>query len=475
MPGPWDKYAATPESGPWQKYAAPPPTVPASFSQQHDLGPIAAPVADALEGVGSGVWSTLQGAYNLIRMVPGVGDKLPPPNEFIHHLTEAPDTIAGHAGKLAEQGAEFIIPVSKIAKATEGARLIMRAAAQGAGAGAVRAVQTGGDIPASADAAVIGAAGPMAGAAYQAVAPKVAGAASALAGKIALKVAGKITGLPLSSLNSIWQAGRGLSPEVAAAVEKDPELLDAIAKQVHGFKDFAGAPEELKQIIRNQAAAAVPKAASQSATVAPEAAVQPGAAAPPTTTPVRPPIRPAPPDIAAMPQGAQPAGPVRPPLSVREMMARKIVNGKPEAAAAKSPAELLRDEMLANGSITEANLSVPETPEPVSPAGKKALAGAMRDLPPGTPKAVADASYAGNQEPAVAAATYEAAGRAAKSQNLSQMLHDEGLSSVKVAKWTPEEWLKAADERGMPHSFSKTSQGEVIRMLRKLEKTVPKK
>ena len=95
----------------------------------------------------------------------------------------------------------------------------------------------------------------------------------------------------------------------------------------------------------------------------------------------------------------------------------------------------------------------------------------MRDLPPGTPNKIADANYAANQEPKQAGAVYEAAGRATKAQNLSQMLYDEGMTARKVAKWDGKAWEAAAKDRGMP-VFSAESQGEVIDALKKLEKKV---
>lgn len=132
----------------------------------------------------------------------------------------------------------------------------------------------------------------------------------------------------------------------------------------------------------------------------------------------------------------------------------------------------LAEEMLKSGSATPEMLGDPGG-QPVVPDAA-ALKTIMRDLPPGGPKAIANANYAGNQEPAQAAAVYEAAGRATKSQALSQMLYDEGLSSTKVARWSQKAWDAATNDRGLPTAFSKESQGEVIQMLRKLEKTVPK-
>jgi len=135
-------------------------------------------------------------------------------------------------------------------------------------------------------------------------------------------------------------------------------------------------------------------------------------------------------------------------------------------------AEQLRDALApgakadARGVVTIAPNGEVEAPDP------EALKMAMRDLPVGAPKAIAKANYAGNQEPAQAAAVYDAAGRANKAQILSTMLHDEGITAQKVSKWSADAWLKAAQDRGLldkHQPFSVASQGEVIDALKRLE------
>lgn len=159
----------------------------------------------------------------------------------------------------------------------------------------------------------------------------------------------------------------------------------------------------------------------------------------------------------------------------------QVIPIRPSPSAIITKADLakraLADEMLKSGTASPEMMTPPAdaTVEEVSEAGKKALAKAFRPMPEGMPTKVADASYAGDQNPQIANATYEAAGRAEKSQALSQMLHDEGLSSRAVAKWTDEDWAKATDDRGLPNAFSKASQGEVITRLRRIERLVPKK
>lgn len=193
-----------------------------------------------------------------------------------------------------------------------------------------------------------------------------------------------------------------------------PLALDAIAKK-SGFDDFASAPEQIKPLLENALAAELDRAAR-------------------TAAPVE-----------------------KPPVAVE-------VPAKPNGNLAAQ----LRDEMLKNGSITEANLSVPEAGPAVTTEGQVALRDLMREVPEGAPKAIAKSNYAGSQEPQVAAATYEAAGRAAKADALSQMFHDEGLSSTDVAKWKPKDWLNAATDRGVA-APSKASIAEVIFRLKRLE------
>lgn len=119
--------------------------------------------AEIAAGGATGLAHTLLGAYKLIRMIPGVGDKLPEPSAFVESLGNAPESLAGKVGHYGEQAAEFIIPETKIAKATEGANLLLRMAAHGAGAGVVAGTQTGGDATASATATALGAVGVPAG------------------------------------------------------------------------------------------------------------------------------------------------------------------------------------------------------------------------------------------------------------------------------------------------------------------------
>lgn len=363
---------------------------------------------DALAGIGSGAARTLIGAYKLLRMVPGVGDRLPAPNEFIEGLSEAPDSMAGHLGQVAEQTGEFLIPATKAAKISEGANLITKMAAQAVAAGGTRAVQTGGDVGQAVDAAAAAASVPVMGAVGGAIGSKISALVRNNPGltAAATKAAPDVVGMVSPRLANVMRAGArvagAVAPAAETAAEPDAELLNGIA-QGYRYKSFAAAPADAQQIIRNQAEAIkssqLRNAILDAQKPAVPAAVSPSAGARPI--PQTPSVAPAP--MAAAPSRA-------------EILKRQLA-----------------DEMLKSGSAT---------PEMIAPAGS-------------------------NQAPSVAA-NYESAARASKTQAFSQMLYDEGMTSRKVANWTDAQWAKAAEDRGLP-AFSRDSRGKTIAMLRKLE------
>ncbi len=128
--------------------------------------PIGKGALDLLEGVGAGVMSTVRGASQLAhKAIPAV----PVINEG---YAQAPESLAGKAGKFAEQAGEFALPIAGVSKATHGASLLLRAGAEGLASGGVAAVQSGGDPMATAVGAATGAAGPVLGKAASAVASK---------------------------------------------------------------------------------------------------------------------------------------------------------------------------------------------------------------------------------------------------------------------------------------------------------------
>ena len=556
------------------------------FSEKYpQLGAVVGAAGDFAQSAGSSAFESIMGAYKLIRMVPGVGDRLPPPSEFTEALTHGPDTIAGHAGKMVESMGEFMIPAGKVEQMQKGASLIARMAGQGGAAGVVRMIQSGGDVGSSLDTAAMGAAGPVIGAVIGAMTPKAVELAKAAGMKIGLSVAGRLTGLPIKGIHDLIVRGAGIAPEVAAAIGKDAELLDGIA-QGYGYKSFAKVPESGQQLIRNQATAIANSIAGEAAPVAaapaavPPAGVTPsGPVRPPVATaaqmmreaetfrppetfvpggPLRPPVRPAPASAATPAAAAAPAempaleqitewlinrdggtasrftdpvvseAPITkqtlgdimdrlmknrkvpaevPPATVPAEVPPAAVEtpqpatpapsaaGKPVTAATlmeevakpaaqvtpqgpvrpplqsavtagKSLAELLRDEMLANGSITEAQLSVPEASAPVTPAGKVAIADMMRDLPKKAGKAMAKSNYAGNQDPQIAKVVYEAGSRADKVKAMADVLRDGGYDKPEIVDaMKPEHWKAVADKAGVHPPGSDITIAEVKRNL----------
>jgi hypothetical protein len=120
---------------------------PRTWSLEHN------PVSNFLAGAGAGAISTGVGAYNLARKIPGVDKVLPAPNAYVQGLTQAPQGVFGGFGKFGEQAAEFMLPMSKVAKAAESAPIFARLAAESLAAGTIAGVQTGGDPTAMAETA----------------------------------------------------------------------------------------------------------------------------------------------------------------------------------------------------------------------------------------------------------------------------------------------------------------------------------
>lgn len=306
--------------------------------------------------------------------------------------------------------------------------------------------------------------------------PSVAGS---IARKVATRAVARATGVPTPVINAVLDALKaGETEEVAVVAPRSRSMPAPVGDRPPPFRVEISEPEPLPDaspIRGNLPSGRVPGGIqNQSAPV-------PADAAPPAA------------DIDLLNEISQAqAGKPFAKLTLQgqstvKMLAAHVVEDIPAQTApvvSQPPAptalitkadiakRALADEMLKSGSATPEMLGEPGA-EPMVPDAK-ALKTLMRDLPTGGPRAIAKANYAGNQEPAQAAAVYEAAGRAEKSQALSQMLYDEGLSSRQVARWSPKAWEAAAGDRGMPTAFSKESQGEVIQMLRKMEKTIPK-
>ena len=192
-----------------------------------------------------------------------------------------------------------------------------------------------------------------------------------------------------------------------------PPALDAFAQRA-GFPNFAAAPKEIQPLLENSFAAEAERLAqTQQAPVAPQAAPQ---------------GKPSPQDIAAQ----------------------------------------LRDEMMKNGSISEANLSVPEPEAPTSPEGAAAINDLFRELPANAAKPTAKAAYAGDQSPELANTTFTAAARSVKADALANILKEAKITAANAAKMTSEEWANVS-KLAKQNAPSKASIAEVLFRLKRLE------
>lgn len=150
-----------------------------------DYGDIAQVGSNVLQGAGSGLLSTVFHVGDLIRRATGMERIIEHPE--VQKLIAPQLGLGGGTGRMIEQAAEFALPVGEVAKAVKAAPLLARAGAEALASGGVAALQTGGDPGATALGGVLGAAGPVAGRALEAVkgAPAEAIAAPAEAGRVA--------------------------------------------------------------------------------------------------------------------------------------------------------------------------------------------------------------------------------------------------------------------------------------------------
>lgn len=299
-----------------------------------------------------------------------------------------------------------------------------------------------------------------------------------------------------------------LSDKVAAIAEtstQEAELLDGLSQSLAG-KKFQALDSTTQKYIRDLAAvpqtkppvAVAPESAPTAAAApAPQAAPPPQAAAPqgPVNTfvpggPVRPPL--AAPAPAAAPVAAAPAAipdnvtPQQlgrfPAKQAADWLAKR--NGVfgpydtpagnelvPEKAAPpKSVAEQLRDEMIRTGNASPEHLLPPEEQGGDLKTGLRDM---MREVPQGAHKAVANANYAGNQEPETAGAVYEAAARADKANKLADALHKGGIPASDAVRMDAEHWEMLSKSLGLKVP-SKASIGEALFRLQRLEAAASK-
>lgn len=205
---------------------------------------------------------------------------------------------------------------------------------------------------------------------------------------------------------------------------------------------------------------------------------QPQEAAPPVPPPAAPEAASAPPEapatntpaISVAPQSGEITRDMTP---AQVKAALGLPSDVPQDVFSRKLAEALSAEMQRSGSAGT------ESPLPSGAPDPTALADLMREVPTGTPKAIAKANYRANQEPAQAAAVYEAAGRATKVSPVVQALIDHGVTYGDMAKLTKKEIQAYVDQlsastaaEGGQHPgnvFSKLSIDEMMGQLRAAE------
>lgn len=184
--------------------------------------------SDVLEGIGSGVLSTVVHGGDIVRR--GLGMKRVIQEPGVQALIRPPESTAGKIGRAGEQGAEFFLPIpggGKL-KALRGAGgVLARTGAEALRAGAVTGAQTGSGSSAALGAGA-GAAGGLVGEAAQRYVPKIA--QSLYKGAIR---PGKM-GLPQQAA----AVGKGVKAELPVAEASLDPLQTEITRfksQIHGI------------------------------------------------------------------------------------------------------------------------------------------------------------------------------------------------------------------------------------------------
>ncbi len=182
---------------------------------------------DFLEGVGAVPYQAFKGAWDLARKIPGASNVIPEPPERLKSLATAPDSGFGKAGEIAGNVALAALPAGAVSRATQGASMLTKMAAQGALGAAQGAVQSGGSGKATALGAFTGAAAE----------PIAAGISSLMKGG-ATGLAESATGIRRMDRaygrtpgKVILEETKGLTPDAVAASAKarmnelEPELV----------------------------------------------------------------------------------------------------------------------------------------------------------------------------------------------------------------------------------------------------------
>ena len=213
---------------------------------------------DMLEGAASGAASTVYHGGDLVRRAMGMNRIIDTPTA--QERMRAPETFAGQAGRMIEQGAEFAVPLTKVSRAVQGAGILRRAAVEGAASAGVAGVQSGGEAAPMVLGGVAGAVLPFAGAAARGTGRVVQrAAAGAEEGGFGGALAGAVrTVAPGAPRTMLMQALKPRSTRVnfpSALDRAIPEIKaaeSALRKPIENIDELLTATKAAKRTIQGQ-------------------------------------------------------------------------------------------------------------------------------------------------------------------------------------------------------------------------------
>ena len=211
---------------------------------------------DLAEGVASGAANTMYQGGDLIRR--GLGMNRVIDNADAQRAMRAPDSFAGQAGRMIEQGAEFAVPLTRVSKAVAGAGLAKRALAEGAASAGVAGVQSGGDPGATVVGGVVGGVLPFAGAAARGAGRVIqrgaAGAEDGLGGAIAGMGRGVAPQAPKKMMTQGLKPRSALTQWETSLDRALPEIkaAEAALGPIRGVDDLLAATKAAKKDIQAQ-------------------------------------------------------------------------------------------------------------------------------------------------------------------------------------------------------------------------------
>lgn len=215
-------------------------------------------VVDLAEGAVSGLASTVFRGGDLIRRATGMERVIDTPE--VQQAMRAPDSFAGKAGQVIEQGAEFAYPLSKVSSGAAALSWVPRMAVEGAAGAGVAGVQSGGDQSAM----TLGALAPAVGSLAYRGGKAIAGAATrAAAGAAEGGIGGAVaqamrTAVPPAPRAMLFQALKprntrlNFEPALDRAMPEIKAAEAQLGKPIETIDDFLTATKHAKQGIRAQ-------------------------------------------------------------------------------------------------------------------------------------------------------------------------------------------------------------------------------